>query len=66
MTKIKPNWKPVKTTAPFCPNCDEQLKGNNSIAFPYTCSCGVWVSSWTDPLNFTIKPHNNIIQPSTK
>lgn len=28
---------------PFCPQCKERLKGNNSGVSPWRCSCGVWV-----------------------
>jgi hypothetical protein len=27
---------------PFCPKCEEELKGENSYVLPYRCSCGRW------------------------
>lgn len=55
---MRPKYKMVKVPAPFCPTCDEQLKGNNSFANPYKCACGIWESNgFTDPLNFEIIPH---------
>lgn len=39
---MKPIYKKVKVTKEHCPVCLEQLSGNNSIANPWTCSCGNW------------------------
>lgn len=39
---MRPIWKRVKTLAPHCPKCGEQLQGENSIMLPWKCSCGEW------------------------
>lgn len=39
---MHPEYKKVKILMPHCPECKEQLKGNNSIANPWHCSCGYW------------------------
>lgn len=39
---IRPDYRLVKELKPHCPSCKERLRGNNSILFPYRCSCGVW------------------------
>lgn len=39
---MKPEYKRVKILAPHCPNCKQELMGNNSIALPWQCECGVW------------------------
>ena len=40
---MKPVYKRVKMLMPHCPKCGEQLAGNNSIANPWVCECGIWV-----------------------
>lgn len=35
-------YKKVKVAKPHCPQCQEMLRGNGSIASPYQCKCGVW------------------------
>lgn len=42
----QPVYKRVKTIAEFCPVCKEQLQGNNSMDFPWKCSCGTWEYDW--------------------
>ena len=42
LSVVRPEYKPVTELQPHCPNCKERLTGNNSIALPYQCSCGVW------------------------
>jgi hypothetical protein len=37
-----PKYKPIEILKEYCPVCDEQLQGNNSIAFPWKCKCGTW------------------------
>jgi hypothetical protein len=39
---VRPEYKKVSELRPHCPHCKERLAGNNSIALPYRCSCGVW------------------------
>lgn len=59
MEKIRPEYKKVEVFAEFCPKCKEQLKGNNSYAFPWECSCGVWHHEWTDPIGwYSVIPCN--------
>ena len=38
---------------PHCPQCGEQLRGNNSVANPWKCRCGVWKHEWGE-LGYTI------------
>jgi hypothetical protein len=53
---IKPVYKMVKERQPHCPQCDDRLSGNNSIALPYMCSCGIWkVDYSTKYLTFKIE-----------
>lgn len=52
--KLYPVYRKVSVAMPHCPICNEQLLGNNSIAFPWTCSCGKWESSWLQPFNYKI------------
>jgi len=39
---MRPDYKRVKAVAEFCPKCKERLRGNNSIANPWECACGIW------------------------
>ncbi len=39
---MKLKYKKIRVSVPFCPICDEQLQGSNSLAFPYKCKCGIW------------------------
>ena len=39
---MKPIYKKVKCLHPFCPQCGEAMRGNNSIVMPWRCSCGAW------------------------
>ena len=39
---MKPIYKRIKQLVAHCPDCGEELGGNNSIAFPWTCTCGIW------------------------
>lgn len=48
-------WKKRKVFVPTCPNCKEQLQGDNSMAYPYKCKCGKWISSWQNPTEFRIE-----------
>lgn len=47
-------YKRIKVAMPHCNVCGEELRGYNSLEFPYECSCGTWEQSWTD-LNYYIK-----------
>jgi hypothetical protein len=50
------DYRKIKTYAPFCGECGEQLSGNNSLARPYSCSCGEWESvSWENPFEYKLK-----------
>jgi len=51
---IRPDWKPTKTMAPYCPKCGHRLSGNNSMIAPYRCKCGTWEQSRIDA-SFFIK-----------
>jgi hypothetical protein len=42
-------WRRIRTLAPHCPECGQQLLGNNSLVNPYRCSCGIWQSDWENP-----------------
>ena len=53
--KLKPIYKSVKIMMPHCPNCKEQLRGNNSIAMPWNCSCGEWHNSPEDLFNYEVE-----------
>jgi hypothetical protein len=56
MEGIQPVYKVVKVSKPHCPNCEEQLAGNNSIALPYNCSCGVWKPNHlSQPIDYKIE-----------
>lgn len=35
-------YKQVKVLHPHCPECNEKLQGNGSVATPYLCACGIW------------------------
>jgi len=39
---MEPKYKKIKVSRPHCPKCDEDLLGNNSMALPWRCSCGIW------------------------
>ena len=32
----------LKKLVPYCPICNQDLSGNNSLALPYECECGIW------------------------
>lgn len=52
-------YKRVKVTKEYCPNCLEQLSGNNSIAQPWECRCGTWhavMSSTSHRMGYEIRP----------
>lgn len=49
---MRPVYKTVKVQKEHCPQCKEQLRGNNSFAFPWHCSCGVWEMESKYPLTF--------------
>ena len=56
---MKPDYKRVKVLRPHCPKCKEILSGNNSMALPYECSCGVWeIETCLDmfDIDYKIKP----------
>ena len=56
MTNVNPEYKIIKERQPHCPKCGERLSGNNSIALPYRCSCGIWKPDYmTQPFTFTIE-----------
>lgn len=42
---MRPSYKKIKVLAEHCPKCGEQLEGNNSMAHPWKCSCGVWTTN---------------------
>jgi len=44
---MKPIYKRVRQLVPHCPTCEQELEGNGSLAFPYTCACGIWEYQWT-------------------
>lgn len=50
-----PEYKRIKVLMPHCPDCKEQLQGNNSIVQPWECKCGIWESNWIDPMKYKIK-----------
>ena len=54
MREVK--YKLVKVLVPHCPECDEELIGDNSGRSPYECSCGIWESDHRTPTKFKIKP----------
>lgn len=54
MQDAYPKYRRVPVPMPHCPRCKEQLRGNNSMISPWECSCGVWKSSWSNPLRYTI------------
>jgi tRNA(Ile2) C34 agmatinyltransferase TiaS len=47
---IKPVYKMVKEKQPHCPQCGDRLSGDNSIALPYRCSCGIWKPDYSTQL----------------
>jgi len=47
-------WKQIKTMAPHCGDCSEQLRGNNSLMNPYECSCGKWEAKRGDDYKLVI------------
>lgn len=60
-TTVKPQYKRVKMLMPHCPNCKEMLSGNNSISFPWECSCGIWVSEFQNPGEYEIMQKDNTV-----
>ena len=48
-------YKRVSMQMPHCPVCGEQLQGDNSIALPFECSCGIWEGEWGNPSMYKIK-----------
>lgn len=48
---MKPIYKQVKIPMPHCPDCGEQLSGNNSIGMPWICACGTWEAEPKYPWN---------------
>lgn len=38
VVKREKRWQLIK----YCPECNEELKGDNSMISPLRCSCGVW------------------------
>jgi ribosomal protein L37AE/L43A len=52
----------VKMTVPACPDCGEQLQGNNSFSNPYKCyKCDViWKATWENPTLYNkVTPNDN-------
>lgn len=45
---MKPVYKMVRVSAAHCPECNQELWGNNSIALPWNCKCGVWKFVWKE------------------
>jgi|GEM_PF-3168203 len=41
---MKPVYKTRKVLAPHCPKCKKHLYQDNSMANPWQCDCGTWVS----------------------
>ena len=35
-------YKRVKVSLPYCPQCKQVIQGNGSIIMPYKCECGFW------------------------
>lgn len=49
-------YKRVRAFVPHCPVCGEELMGNNSIASPYRCKCGIWKTvSYDQPFLYRIE-----------
>lgn len=48
-------YKKIKLPVEHCGVCGERLQGDNSIAFPYKCSCGTWESNLRNPSEFKLK-----------
>jgi ribosomal protein S27AE len=46
MSELKPVYKMVKVPKEHCPQCGEQLIGNNSQLSPWRCSCGNGLYDW--------------------
>ena len=40
--EIEMKYKMRKLQKPYCPNCEEFIRGNGSMMLPYTCDCGIW------------------------
>lgn len=51
---MQPKMKRVSVWKEHCPVCKERLSGDNSITFPFKCSCGVWKSSIEHPFEYEI------------
>jgi hypothetical protein len=57
---MKVKWKMAKVQMPHCGECGEMFYGDNSQISPYRCSCGIWTSTYQDPLTYFLKtPHEN-------
>ena len=39
---MKPIYKRIKVSQPFCSICKDRITGNGSMVLPYKCSCGKW------------------------
>ncbi len=49
-----PVYKRVKHLAPHCPQCGEELQGDNSCVSPWTCNCGTWKNDFINPMDYKI------------
>ncbi len=52
---MQTTYKKVKVYMPHCGDCGERLNGQGSSFSPYSCSCGTWESSWTNPSELKLK-----------
>lgn len=51
-------YRQVLGPVAFCPQCNQRLFGNNSLAHPYSCACGVWVFNF-ESQEYDIEPDDN-------
>lgn len=52
---MRVKWEHRKVLVACCPTCKEKLQGDNSMMFPYRCSCGIWKSNWINPTEYQIE-----------
>jgi hypothetical protein len=48
-------YKTIKKTVPFCDKCNQEIKGNGSLATPYCCDCGLW--EWNGKNDYELRPN---------
>lgn len=51
---MKLKYRRVKMLVPYCPECNQNLSGNNSVIFPYKCDCGELHNSFENPFEYEI------------